>query len=367
MNRWNHHYQKDHPLALPYVAESIGSLPKLKDLVLRIMPPATHGPWESPDAAGWCRSTDIPVEHFKNLESLNLEWHNGVIPSHIEEDIKNLFNNSPNLRRFTMKGFETRNRRRRQRIGFPSGNRQLEVLVIHLSDSNWFTSTFRGLIMPTLVVLSILDSPEFDPSETNRMYWPPILGLCIDYRVQLKSLSLRGIEIWTDTLFPYLLSYTGLEKLDLMIVGHEEEPDADAGNIFWNQIVPHHIATLQELKVHSQDAGSWCYGPFAADAIEKCLQLTHLHVTVCEMDQLWISRKLSKGQETTDFDVNAYYSTRPVAQSIVSDSPICAISAILALLKTLILDFNSLYYSKGVQNHYMSYSCMLLLRAFELL
>jgi hypothetical protein len=251
----------------------------------------------------------VPLHRFKNLESLRLAWNNASIGWYMTADLISLIKRCPDLRRlhlhrlYMQKNMYTDSATNVLQELFAKTSLELEVLTVTEISPVLFRGGLSSFIPITsrLVVLEIRDANAYHIPWTSKIPWAAVWLACINQNVRLKSLSVSGIEQTIKPLFQYLLSFTGLEKLEIEInVNIELYSENDAGLRFWEQVVPHHKDTLLELQIIPKYVGDWCYGPSAAEAIESCSRLTKLKVGVCNMDSSWASQKICGRQQITD-------------------------------------------------------------------
>jgi hypothetical protein len=101
-----------------------------------------------------------------------------------------------------------------------------------------------------------------------------------------------------DQVFTYLLSYTGLQRLEIPRLQMDtQEVEDRAARRFWDEIIPHHRNSLTELFIASDFESEWCYGPHAAAALELCLSLQDLSISVCGVNLPWAEARLSRARE----------------------------------------------------------------------
>jgi len=128
--------------------------------------------------------------------------------------------------------------------------------------------------------------------------WAELWLMLKEIHVELSTLSVHGSEEAMDDMFAYLVSYTGLRKLEILGIQMDRQDLEDsAGRRLWHQIVPHHKDTLTELAVVPRYEGDWCYGPTAAETILQCSSLRYLTLSVCGVDSSWAEARLSQARE----------------------------------------------------------------------
>ncbi|KAJ7444492.1 hypothetical protein FB451DRAFT_1294198 [Mycena latifolia] len=102
------------------------------------------------------------------------------------------------------------------------------------------------------------------------------------WKVLGNKTELRLKEISTPTVTPaliaYLVSYSGIEKLNLQSLDKGSE-DRLADN-FANRVLPRHAESLVELSCISQYPSRWSFGTHNVDAISQLYKLTRLEMSV---------------------------------------------------------------------------------------
>jgi hypothetical protein len=108
--------------------------------------------------------------------------------------------------------------------------------------------------------------------------WKALWHSLRETRTELSALKVSGSERVMDDMFQYLLSYNGLQKLEIthLQMDHQHEEDKLA-ETFWEKIVPHVRATLATLAITTSYEGNLCYGPSAAAALSQCSFLKNLN------------------------------------------------------------------------------------------
>jgi len=128
--------------------------------------------------------------------------------------------------------------------------------------------------------------------------WTELWPAMKETGVKLLTLTVSGSENGIDEMYAYLLSYTGLQKLEVLGIQMDQQDLEDsAGHRLWHQIVPHHKDSLTVLAVGPCYEGVWCYGPTAAAVILQCSSLRNLSLSVCEVNSSWAKAKLSRVRE----------------------------------------------------------------------
>jgi hypothetical protein len=101
-----------------------------------------------------------------------------------------------------------------------------------------------------------------------------------------------------DNMFAYLLSYTGLQRLEIpALLMDSQEAEDSAAERFWRDVIPHHRNSLTTLVINARFESGWCYGPHAAAALQQCLSLRDLTISVGSVDSSWVEVRLSQARQ----------------------------------------------------------------------
>jgi hypothetical protein len=111
----------------------------------------------------------------------------------------------------------------------------------------------------------------------------------------LSVLKVSGMANAMEEMFAYLLSYTGLQRLEITDIESQEKEDG-VSLIFWREIIPHHRDSLTMLSIEDGFEGGWCYGPRAA-ALRRCSLLRDLTIPVCRVESSWAETILARARK----------------------------------------------------------------------
>jgi hypothetical protein len=275
--RWVHFAKKDNIDAIHAITENMARLPKLKELGIEMVNrDPTFDDDDEPAA--------IPLRHFKNMSSLELDWHDFPGEWYQADDIIAFIGASPDLRRFRLWSMESSPvvDDIMQEVFLKA---RPQLVELELSSLTLHSSSLLNFITPKLKALELVDA------NGSGFSWQDLWSQGKDQNVKLESLRLDvGVEEANESLIEFLLSYKGLVVLCLSKMGPRNR-DCNDGQRFWTEVVPNHQSTLRDLEVGAKVEGNWCYGPAAAHAIDEC-SLDSLEVSVCEMDSRWASSRL---------------------------------------------------------------------------
>ena len=125
--------------------------------------------------------------------------------------------------------------------------------------------------------------------------WKRLWSALQEIRTALSILKVSGMANAMDEMFAYLLSYTGLQRLEIANMSSQEKENR-ASLIFWRKIIPHHRDSLTMLSIKCSFEGGWCYGPHAAPALWQCSLLRDLTIPVCRVKSSWAEATLSRAR-----------------------------------------------------------------------
>jgi hypothetical protein len=122
-----------------------------------------------------------------------------------------------------------------------------------------------------------------------------------------------------DHMFDYLLTYSGLQKLEILRVQmDDEDQENNAAEILWNKVILHHKDTLIFLAITATHQGAWCYGSHVAHILSQCRALRDLRLSLGPVDSSWADMILSKARE--DQKIEFHYLKEP--QGLPENGPV---------------------------------------------
>ncbi|KAF7131114.1 hypothetical protein CNMCM5793_004101 [Aspergillus hiratsukae] len=133
--------------------------------------------------------------------------------------------------------------------------------------------------------------------------WTTLWSSLQDSKTMLTALRLSGGENAIDRMFDYLLTYSGLQKVEILNVQmDDEDQENNAAQMLWNKVILHHKDTLVTLAITRVYQGAWCYGPAAAEILSQCTVLRDLTVSLGPVSSSWADIILSKAREDQNID-----------------------------------------------------------------
>jgi hypothetical protein len=155
--------------------------------------------------------------------------------------------------------------------------------IQHLAISSWYTrfdvatmSHFRSL--KSLVIWNWTSTKRRNPS------WLPLQQIWPAFLVEGIHLTSLHTQEVTAELLSYLGSYSGLRTLQLTL-DVEQEDEISLAHDFFDDVLPNHADTIEELHILPMWDGPWCFQLENAQSILKCQMLVHLSLTVTHPSQ----------------------------------------------------------------------------------
>ncbi|KAJ8130433.1 hypothetical protein O1611_g3198 [Lasiodiplodia mahajangana] len=285
---WTHDVKRDPASSLSSLTDGLASLPNLKNLRIRIEFPNSYG-----------LDPDLPPLHpFKHLSGLDISSSHNLPATYWENEVRTVVKSSVELSSFSLvldKGHKAPPPSVQTIIG--EGPRtKLERLV--LKNVALPPPGLHSFCTKNLKHLTISTSPG---PRAPAVAWSCIWSALRDIGVELLSLSVPVYGEEVDSMFNYLLSYSGLRELEITKVQMETElPEDAAGEVFWNAVVPRHKDSLIDLVVSPVYEGSWCYDQPAANAIRQCTSLKRLCLRLSLTGDSWFNDEMMRMKENND-------------------------------------------------------------------
>jgi hypothetical protein len=287
---WAHDLESDTSRHLISIAGALSSLPSLKTLVVEI---------DGPLGKKVLKSTLPPLRNFKNLCTLSVSCHGDMPRAYCLQEIATAINASPSLANLSIRNTLVSKYRHPMKkctsLQHFLQTSRLELVQLELEHVPLPGTGIREILSHKLQQLSVSTIPgarriDFD--------WRRLWSALQETRIGLLILKVSGTENAMDQMFTYLLSYTGLRRLEIPDVQMDTQEIEDrAARRFWNEIIPHHRNSLTELFIASAFESEWCYGPHASAALELCLSLQDLSISVCDVNLTWAVARLSRARE----------------------------------------------------------------------
>ncbi|MCJ1347102.1 hypothetical protein MMC31_005323 [Peltigera leucophlebia] len=272
---WTHSVDEQPSLYLIAIAQSLSSLPKLRNVAVTIQ---CHDFTKSS-----LKNYKLPPLHtFKDLSSLLVFCSNDIPTEYCIREITTAIAASPKLTRLSLANpFEDCNTTVIEtctslqtlfRDTTGPQLQQLELQYIPFPAAGLNQTLSHRLKSLTISTPTCSRHPDFA--------WAELFTTLKEIGVELSKLRVTGMEAAMDEMFSYLISYSGgLQTLGINNIIMECKSHEDsAGNRFWDQIVPHHKGSLKALYISSRYEGAWCYGPKPTMAIRQCLSLCKFNI-----------------------------------------------------------------------------------------
>ncbi|RHZ51792.1 uncharacterized protein CDV56_103812 [Aspergillus thermomutatus] len=288
LHSWTYDRDWDPSTVLAPVTRALSSLSSLQTLILSIKG-QPHRVAHQP----------LPALHsFKNLHRFAVACCDDLPRLYCEREITPVIEASPALTEFSVQNLRapTFNRIVRECVSLQRffntakpGLQTLELELVPLPSPG-----LRDTLPSTLRQLSVSTPPgsrgvDFD--------WKALWSSLRETRTELSALRVSGSERAMDDMFQYLLTYTGLHKLEIIGLQMDQQQEEDElEETFWGKIVPHVRGTLATLAFTSIYEGNWCYGPSAAAALSQCASIKDLTVSVSMVSTSWADALLSQAR-----------------------------------------------------------------------
>jgi hypothetical protein len=236
-----------------------------------------------------------PLRDFKNLCTLSVAYSTDL-PRACLQNITAAINASPSLANLSISIsnfiWTSASRANSIPLHFFLQTSKPELLQLELMDVPLPSAGIREILSHRLQKLSVSigHDVEFD--------WRRLWSALQETWITLYILKVSGMESAIDDMFSYLLSYSGLQKLNITRSRMDSQEEENRTSlIFWDEIIPHHRDFLTKLSVTSDFENGWCYGPRAAAALWQCSSLRGLTISVCGVDLSWAEATLSRARE----------------------------------------------------------------------
>ncbi|EEB98480.1 hypothetical protein MPER_02001, partial [Moniliophthora perniciosa FA553] len=97
-------------------------------------------------------------------------------------------------------------------------------------------------------------------------------------KIHLREIVVPAVN---DSFLRYIASYSGITKLHYHSVGAPiERMDNTLADMFYEQVLPKHTDTLEDLAIHPRFEGRWSFGERSAKVLRQCTELTSLGVSL---------------------------------------------------------------------------------------
>ncbi|KAE8341288.1 hypothetical protein BDV24DRAFT_163422 [Aspergillus arachidicola] len=247
-----------------------------------------------------------PLHAFKDLHKLSVTCSSDIPPLYCVREIAAAIGASPELSDFTMRTFEDGNRRESIKMCasvqdlFQMGKHQLTRLELYCVP--FPVLGMKEILSSRLKELTVSTTPG---SRHIDFSWETLWCTLRDTKIALSALAVSGSENALNAMFNYLLTYSGLQKLEIFDVqmDHQEDEDKFAETLC-SEVVPCHQQTLITLGITSKYPGNWCYGPLAAGILSQCPKLQALTLSVGSVCSSWAGTILSRARDSQEIQFN---------------------------------------------------------------
>jgi len=134
----------------------------------------------------------------------------------------------------------------------------------------------------------------------------------------------------TTSLIDYLSTYSGLKKLKLSVSPFLNGSSSDtAATRFFNDVLPRHFETLENLSLEAYYEGKWCFTSHNAALITQCTKLNHLLMSMISRRTSRDSRRLQQEEGDEFYAEEAPNPDRNMVVSILSFFQVVYLSGLL--------------------------------------
>ncbi|ESK86470.1 hypothetical protein Moror_9875 [Moniliophthora roreri MCA 2997] len=121
-----------------------------------------------------------------------------------------------------------------------------------------------------------LKSLKLEDCQVSPEFW----DFLRDEKIFLESLHVNEV---TDSLLRYMVSYSGLKQLELILCSQYVRPREEEEGVarkFFADVLRLHVETLQSLSVITEVDSAWCIQFNNLDALSRCTKLASLSITI---------------------------------------------------------------------------------------
>ena len=242
------------PFYFAPITESLSSLPKLRNLTVSVARPDRY----------LMRYRPPLLRRFKNLSSFRIRCWDEIPVAYCELEIASVIAASPGLTQLSLCIQPPANSDTECWISLQSflGESRPELVQLELERVSLPATGLDRIISHNLRCLSLTTTSS---PRNLEFAWAQLWSALRNAGAKLSTLTVRGSEEAMDEMFSYLISYTGLQDLNIYdILMTRQELEDSAGRKFWQQVVPHHQDSLVKLCINPCHEGAWCYGSVSA-------------------------------------------------------------------------------------------------------
>src|SRR4029077_5430312 len=122
-----------------------------------------------------------------------------------------------------------------------------ELMQLELERVPLTSIRIRKILSPKLQQLYVSTPPS---ARRIKFDWRGLWSALQETGIELRILRVSGAENAMDEMLTYLLSYTGLKRLEILDLRMDSQGAEDrAGRRFWREVVPRHRNGLSTLAI----------------------------------------------------------------------------------------------------------------------
>ncbi|ESK84097.1 hypothetical protein Moror_11439 [Moniliophthora roreri MCA 2997] len=256
------HYDPEWAHAL--VINTIATLPLLSNLSLEFVW-NYHKPHASP----------LNLSPFHNLKSFSLKGSFRDLEENVLRPIRGLLKNNADLSTLSLDFTKSSSSTEADLDQFITSWSPKVLAKANLKHLR--LGLFQGTLTPSsLSHLRSLSSLEL--LDARMVVSANIWDALHQEKIHLREIVVPAVN---DSFLRYIGSYSGIRKLHYHSVGAPiERADSTLADMFYEQVLPRHTDTLEDLAIHPRFEGRWSFGERNAKVLRQCTVLMSLGVSL---------------------------------------------------------------------------------------
>ncbi|KAK7043931.1 hypothetical protein VNI00_008097 [Paramarasmius palmivorus] len=245
------------------VINTISTHPSLSNLSLEFVW-NYHKPHASP----------LNLTPFRNLKSFSLKGSFRDLEDNVLRPLRGLLKNNADLSSLSLNFTKSA----------LSSSADLDQFITSWSPKSLAKSKLKhlrlGLFQGNLTPSSISHLRSLTSLELLdvRMVFSNIWDALHQENIYLREISVPAVN---DSFLRYISSYSGIRKLHYHSLGAPiEVVDNSMADMLYDQVLPRHAETLEDLALHSSFEGRWSVGERNLGALQSCTELRSLGLSI---------------------------------------------------------------------------------------